>query len=61
MYYRSKKTILINNLENNQLYKPNERSSKKYYSLICVPIMSGEHVWGVLSIDGEKKESFTEE
>jgi transcriptional regulator with GAF, ATPase, and Fis domain len=37
------------------------KASRKYLSLICVPIKVGEQIVGVLSIDGEEKDSFSRE
>jgi len=37
------------------------KASKQYLSLICVPIKMGEEIVGVLSIDGEEKNSFSNE
>lgn len=43
------------------LFKRHPRSTKTYMSLMCVPIKCGNMVLGVLSIDGQEKDSFTKD
>ncbi|WP_426447527.1 GAF domain-containing protein [Paenibacillus sp. S-38] len=42
-------------------FKVNPLASRVYDSLICVPIKSGEKMIGVLSIDGQEKNSFSKD
>ncbi|MNO45388.1 GAF domain protein [compost metagenome] len=43
------------------LFKRHPKSTKTYMSLMCVPIKCGNMVLGVLSIDGQEKDSFTKD
>lgn len=42
-------------------FKPNPKSKKIYHSLMCTPIIFLDKVIGVLSLDGEEKNSFTKD
>ncbi|KQL45862.1 hypothetical protein AN963_12590 [Brevibacillus choshinensis] len=42
-------------------FKTHPKASKQYRSLICVPIKCGNHILGVLSVDGEEPNSFTKD
>lgn len=39
----------------------NPKASKRYHSLLCLPIRCGPHVIGVLSVDGRERDSFAHE
>lgn len=42
-------------------FKAHPKSKNLYNSLLCVPIKCGEKIIGVLSVDGQEKNSFTED
>jgi transcriptional regulator with GAF, ATPase, and Fis domain len=42
-------------------FKVHPKATKQYRSLICVPIKCGDHILGVLSVDGEEPNSFTKD
>lgn len=42
-------------------FTPHPKSTKEYYSLLCVPIMVREKVVGVLSIDGSEVDCFSKD
>ncbi|WP_289135624.1 GAF domain-containing protein [uncultured Brevibacillus sp.] len=42
-------------------FKKHPKATKEYHSLICVPIKCGNHILGVLSVDGEEPNSFTKD
>lgn len=43
------------------VFKKHPKSTKTYHSLMCVPIMCDKMVLGVLSIDGQEKDSFSKD
>ena len=40
-------------------FSTNPKASKRYHSLLCLPIRCGPQVIGVLSVDGRERDSFT--
>ncbi|WP_400162818.1 GAF domain-containing protein [Brevibacillus sp. TJ4] len=42
-------------------FRAHPKATKQYRSLICVPIKCGDHILGVLSVDGEEPHSFTKD
>ncbi|WEG14173.1 GAF domain-containing protein [Pullulanibacillus sp. KACC 23026] len=40
-------------------FVPNPKATKKYFSLLCVPIMVRDEIIGVLSIDGSEPDCFS--
>lgn len=51
----------IEDVTKDKLFKPNPKSTKKYYSLLCVPIVVNGSTIAVLSIDGSEKACFNED
>lgn len=47
--------------DNSNVFKKNHQSSKRYRSLVCVPIKYGNMIIGVLSMDGENPSSFNKD
>jgi putative methionine-R-sulfoxide reductase with GAF domain len=51
----------IEDVSKSKLFTPNPKATKKYFSLLCVPIKLNGNTVGVLSIDGSEKSCFNED
>ncbi|MGD6775237.1 GAF domain-containing protein [Sutcliffiella horikoshii] len=51
----------IKDLRKQKNFKPHPKSSKTYYSLICIPIVINGVSVGVLSVDGSEVDCFTKD
>ncbi|GIO25384.1 GAF domain-containing protein [Oceanobacillus sp. J11TS1] len=56
-----KDTILINNISTSEFFKGKHKPKHEYGSILGVPIMIGDDVVGVLNIQSEEENGFTQE
>lgn len=59
--YRTGEVQYSPDVTKDERFKPHPKARRKYHSLLCVPIKSGKHVFGVLSVDGSDIDCFTED
>lgn len=56
--YTSKEKYHSDDVSLDPRYKRNPKSSRQYFSLICIPIQYEDEVIGILNVDGLKRKSF---
>jgi putative methionine-R-sulfoxide reductase with GAF domain len=56
--YTSKEKYFTDDVTSDPRYKRHPKSSREYFSLMCVPIQYEEEVIGILNVDGLKRKSF---
>jgi GAF domain-containing protein len=54
-------TVLVNDVTQEPLYRPSPLPPKNTRSELCVPLIFGEHIVGVLDIQSDKPNMFTED
>jgi putative methionine-R-sulfoxide reductase with GAF domain len=59
--FRTGKIKYSGDVSKEKSFKPHPKATKKYRSLLCVPVIVRDQVIGVLSLDGSEKDCFTQD